>query len=1167
MTQPEPGSEPVPGYRLVQRLGSGGVGEVWKADAPGGFPVALKFSPRGRAGGADELRALELLRHIRHPNLLVTFAAWEIGGWLIIAMELADKTLLDRFREATNQGLPGIPSNELLDYFQGAAQGIDYLNELRAVPNCPERIALQHRDIKPQNILLVGNGVKVADFGLARTMKHAVTGHSGKMTPYYAAPEFFKGQTTSSSDQYSLAVTYCKTRGGKLPFDGTLAEIMTGHVSRPPDLTMLPAAERAIIQRALAKDPEKRWPSCRAMVDALRQCATAAQAEAGLATTITEAPALRPMPAVAVKEAPSHRVLQPARDVGMRSWLIGRAADCDLIVNQDAVSGHHCRLTETVSGFILEDLQSSNGTYVNGKSITTRLAVAKSDKITLGRTVPLPWPGAAHAGPVAPTKGKTIHIGRDADNDIVLDYPTVSGRHARITFANGQATIEDLNSTNGIAVGRPEAKVRHATLKASDFVYFGSLRIPAVRLLEGKLALGSDPHMVVTFTGKPTTFGRSASCDVVLDYPMISARHARLTRKGSESFLEDLGSTNGTFLNGCRICTGSVPVKPGDVIGLGSFSFKLNEQGNLEKHDDRGNLTLEARAVTVDISRKRLIENISLTIFPGEIVALLGPSGAGKTTLLNALNGYAPPTEGEVTLNHHSLYENYARFAPYIGYVPQEDIIHSQLTVFQALYYTARLRLPEDFGEADIRTRIAEVIRQLGLEGTEDVLIGSPERRGISGGQRKRVNLAMELITDPLLLFLDEPTSGLSSEDALLVMKHLRSLADAGKTVLLTIHQPSLEIFQLLDNLAVIGKDINSQLPGALAYYGPAYPDAIEFFSPSDAKPSNPDGVLRGLAGDAVSQWVARYKESPYHRKYIQERAGKKPTGARTVSDAIRPQAGGLSQWWTLVRRMVAIKMSDKWSSAILFLQAPVVAVFIVLGWGSTLRSEVTPALWGDYRIALGQAIFMTVLSALWFGCTNSVREIVGEWAIYRRERMVTLRLLSYVGSKFAVLSTLCFMQCLILAAITHYFGGLTFSLVGFGLLILVALVGAAMGLMISSLARSSDFAIAMLPVILLPMVFFGGAVRPIPKMGDAKAICQVMPPRWAFEGSLLLQSERLPRQAPLSDPTGPQYDMADFFFPEADRHGPATAALVLAGMLLAGYLAIHGFLRLRDSR
>jgi WD40 repeat protein len=291
-----PGSVPVPGYRLEHRLGKGGFGEVWKAEGPGGFPVAMKFVRLDDAVTDFELRALEIIKCIRHPNLLATFGAWKSASYLVIAMELADRTLGDRCQEAIAQGLPGIPHDELLEYFQEAAKGIDFLNEPRHRIGGKEGVSVQHRDLKPHNILLVGNGVKVADFGLVRFLEHSVASHSGGLTPAYAAPEFFRGQTSKQSDQYCLAVTYCQLRGGRLPFSGTQAVVMLGHVQGAPDLTMLPETERPAVARALAKIPEERWPSCRAFVEALKEGAPLQQ------TAIEPTP---PLPEPASKTTPA----------------------------------------------------------------------------------------------------------------------------------------------------------------------------------------------------------------------------------------------------------------------------------------------------------------------------------------------------------------------------------------------------------------------------------------------------------------------------------------------------------------------------------------------------------------------------------------------------------------------------------------------------------------------------------------------------------------------------------------------------------------------------------------------------------------------------------------------------------------------------------------------
>jgi serine/threonine protein kinase len=270
---PLAGGEPVPGYQLVKRLGQGGFGEVWQANGPGGFPVAMKFIRLGAPSGEFELRALELMKKLRHPNLLGQFGAWRRDETLIIAMELAEGTLLSRHAAAVAEGLPGIPAGELLEYVADAARGIDYLNEPRPEEGQPHGV--QHRDIKPANLLLVGGCVKVADFGLAKVLENSLASNTGSMTLAYAAPECINGSTSARSDQYSLAVTYCHLRGNRLPFRGTAQQLMFGHLMNPPDLDMLPPAEQPVVARALAKKPEQRWPSCRAFAQALAQAARA----------------------------------------------------------------------------------------------------------------------------------------------------------------------------------------------------------------------------------------------------------------------------------------------------------------------------------------------------------------------------------------------------------------------------------------------------------------------------------------------------------------------------------------------------------------------------------------------------------------------------------------------------------------------------------------------------------------------------------------------------------------------------------------------------------------------------------------------------------------------------------------------------------------------------
>ena len=263
-------------------------------------------------------------------------------------------------------------------------------------------------------------------------------------------------------------------------------------------------------------------------------------------------------------------------------------------------------------------------------------------------------------------------------------------------------------------------------------------------------------------------------------------------------------------------------------------------------------VTLEAYSISRDIDGKRILHNISTTIKPREFIVVIGPSGAGKSTMMKSLNGFAPATSGQVLMNGMDFYSHFDEFRTVIGYVPQDDIVHKQITVEKALYYSAQLRVP-DMKKDEIHQKIYSILEKLEIEKRAHAKI-----KILSGGERKRVNIGVELISDPLLLFMDEPTSGLDYGSIIKIMDLCREIANEGKSIFMVSHP--LEKFDLLDFLCVLTRG------GRLACFAPP-PEVLEYFGVNKYLE-----IFLELKKGTPEEWEARFRQSPLFSKYVTSR-------------------------------------------------------------------------------------------------------------------------------------------------------------------------------------------------------------------------------------------------------------------------------------------------------
>lgn len=755
---------------------------------------------------------------------------------------------------------------------------------------------------------------------------------------------------------------------------------------------------------------------------------------------------------------------------------------------------------------------------------------------------------------------RTIFLGRHKSNDIIINHPTVSGRHAKIVVNDGEMFVEDLGSKNGTFVGEPPVRVTTQKINNDDRITLGDSLLPANALrdfLERTKNRQMEPGAIQLQKDSLLTFGRGNQADFPINQPLASAMHASVQVENGKVIVRDLGSANGTFVDGFRISK-PVELSPGALVQFADHRYRLSENGDLLEPVRDIAYEIEVLGVHAEVGARKLLDDISLVIQPGEMVAIMGPSGAGKSTLLALLNGQMKPSFGKVRVGGYDIRNHSELFRGRIGYVPQDDILHAELTVWQALWYSAKLRLPKDMSDQEITSRIKEILSNLGLEGTENTRIGDQRTRGVSGGQRKRVNLALELLTDPPILILDEPTSGLSSTDTLSVMELLRKLADSGKTVLMTIHQPSLEAYQKFDAVAVIARDESTAQIGRLAWFGRAWPDAIDFFEPpkpGQGAPTSADGLLRGLSNRPVAEWTKAWENSATKSIWVDKRCLPQ-TPAPAGQNSPKPlHSDFIRQWFTLVHRGLSIKKAGGWGSLVQIIQAPLVGLLIGAVFSKVLLTEpATGDEWIGDSIKLATTMFVTSLAAIYFGCSCTAREIVTELPVYLRERMVGLSIPAYLFSKMTLLIGTSALQTSLLLGVVYWSCGFHCPwLALFPVLFMAGLAGGAIGLFLSAYCRTVEAAAGILPLLLLPMILLGGILVKLEELpGLTRPLASAIPSRWAFEGLFIPEAEARAKRKTISPITKPKQPSSQ---KQTDQEGDHATSKPLTGFNISSLL------------
>ncbi|MEY4520228.1 MAG: hypothetical protein RLZZ499_2828 [Cyanobacteriota bacterium] len=621
----------------------------------------------------------------------------------------------------------------------------------------------------------------------------------------------------------------------------------------------------------------------------------------------------------------------------------------------------------------------------------------------------------------------------------------------------------------------------------------GEMIIPSVRRLDLK---GLQKW--------PVELGRSpnSTSAIELDAPMVSRFHATINPDSRGGYILQDHSSNGTFVNGERLDK-PFQLKNGDTIQIGPYVLLFTGEA-LELTNATNQIRLDAHKLTFQVKDKKgetftILNDVCLVLEPGQLVAFVGGSGAGKSTLMKALLGIAPISSGNVYLNGDNLRKNWPVYRSQVGYVPQDDIIHQNLTVEEVLRYACQLRLPPD---TDISKAINSTLEQIKLSHVQNTLVSR-----LSGGQRKRVSIGVELLADPKLFFLDEPTSGLDPGLDKEMMQLLREQADRGRTIALVTH--ATDNIGICDRIAFLG------LGGNLCYYGP--PDEVlAFFQRNGGHFENEHfgdfadiyielnkGKNKAAIAQRVRYWSQKYANSNEYKAYIQNSLSPGKENQQAAKSSNTKSVSPFAQLFLLCQRYWKLVSRDSTSLILTLLAGPITIALT----GLPLRDEQPLSIVDDPSITQAslalRLLFIFSSIAIWIGLANSIREIVQETAIYFRERLLNLGLRSYLTSKLIIRGGLAVVQTLLISVVVLLVfqspqsqllpWSLGFAITTF----LTLLASTSLSLMLSALVKTENEGNGILPLVMIPQIIFSGVLFNLE--GWSSKLSWLMLSRWSI--------------------------------------------------------------------